>query len=146
MDDNEAILLVGAERFSDYRGYCDTLRWQYRKCCADTDGTKRDAMGRAVNTEVLAIDALCFAGPMNIWGGQFGEEAIKRELLKAYVGFALRTPESPPCIATGNWGCGAFGGDLELKSLIQWMAACLVRPRARPLLYYTFGNNEFATA
>ena len=25
--------------------------------------------------------------------------------------------------ATGNWGCGAFGGDPELKSLMQWVAA-----------------------
>ncbi|RWW22543.1 hypothetical protein GW17_00013255, partial [Ensete ventricosum] len=26
-------------------------------------------------------------------------------------------------IATGNWGCGAFGGDPEIKSIIQWLAA-----------------------
>ncbi|XP_049935558.1 poly(ADP-ribose) glycohydrolase 1-like isoform X2 [Nymphaea colorata] len=26
-------------------------------------------------------------------------------------------------IATGNWGCGAFGGDPELKCMIQWLAA-----------------------
>lgn len=26
-------------------------------------------------------------------------------------------------IATGNWGCGAFGGDPEIKSMIQWLAA-----------------------
>ncbi|XP_010672524.2 poly(ADP-ribose) glycohydrolase 1 isoform X2 [Beta vulgaris subsp. vulgaris] len=29
-------------------------------------------------------------------------------------------------IATGNWGCGAFGGDPELKSVIQWLAASQV--------------------
>ena len=26
-------------------------------------------------------------------------------------------------IVTGRWGCGAFGGDDELKFLIQWVAA-----------------------
>ena len=26
-------------------------------------------------------------------------------------------------IVTGRWGCGAFGGDEELKLLVQWMAA-----------------------
>ncbi|KAL5996749.1 hypothetical protein ACLOJK_007669 [Asimina triloba] len=24
-------------------------------------------------------------------------------------------------VATGNWGCGIFGGDPELKSIIQWL-------------------------
>ena len=26
-------------------------------------------------------------------------------------------------ISTGNWGCGVFGGDHELKFLQQWIAA-----------------------
>jgi poly(ADP-ribose) glycohydrolase len=26
-------------------------------------------------------------------------------------------------VITGRWGCGAFGGDEELKFLIQWVAA-----------------------
>ena len=41
---------------------------------------------------------------------------------------ALEIPSSQ-CItgiATGNWGCGAFGGDMELKSLLQWIAASQV--------------------
>ena len=29
-------------------------------------------------------------------------------------------------IATGNWGCGAFGGDPQVKSIIQWLAASQV--------------------
>lgn len=29
-------------------------------------------------------------------------------------------------IVTGNWGCGAFGGDPELKAMIQWLAASQV--------------------
>lgn len=29
-------------------------------------------------------------------------------------------------IVTGNWGCGAFGGDPELKTMIQWLAASQV--------------------
>ncbi|CAA2959138.1 poly(ADP-ribose) glycohydrolase 1-like [Olea europaea subsp. europaea] len=40
-------------------------------------------------------------------------------------------------IATGNWGCGAFGGDPEVKAIIQWLAASqALRPF---ILYYTFG-------
>ncbi|KAG9453565.1 hypothetical protein H6P81_006469 [Aristolochia fimbriata] len=41
-------------------------------------------------------------------------------------------------VATGNWGCGAFGGDPEIKSVIQWLACSqALRPF---LLYYTFGE------
>lgn len=27
---------------------------------------------------------------------------------------------------TGNWGCGAFGGDPQLKAMLQWIAASQV--------------------
>ncbi|KAJ4962703.1 hypothetical protein NE237_022642 [Protea cynaroides] len=41
-------------------------------------------------------------------------------------------------IVTGNWGCGAFGGDPELKATIQWLAASQA---SRPfILYCTFGE------
>ena len=38
-------------------------------------------------------------------------------------------------MATGNWGCGAFGGDPKLKFLIQLMAAA---EASRDLAYFTF--------
>ncbi|XP_077225289.1 poly(ADP-ribose) glycohydrolase 1-like isoform X2 [Tasmannia lanceolata] len=41
-------------------------------------------------------------------------------------------------VATGNWGCGAFGGDPELKSIIQWLAAS--QALRHFILYYTFGE------
>ncbi len=43
-------------------------------------------------------------------------------------------------IATGNWGCGAFGGDPQLKSLIQWLAASQAGCPA--VYYYTFGDQR----
>ncbi|KAJ0093882.1 hypothetical protein Patl1_27119 [Pistacia atlantica] len=48
----------------------------------------------------------------------------------------LRHKESPG-IVTGNWGCGSFGGDPELKAIIQWLAASQA---LRPFIsYYTCG-------
>ena len=41
----------------------------------------------------------------------------------------------------GNWGCGAFQGDKELKSLLQWLAASQAQ---RKLVYYTFKEAAFA--
>ncbi|CAK5085374.1 unnamed protein product [Meloidogyne enterolobii] len=93
-------------------------------------------MGR-VMSELLAIDALNFTHPLD----QFFEGYIRRELRKAFIGFAIRTAWSFDQIATGNWGCGVFGGDLHLKSLIQLMAASLA---CRPLVFFTFGKKLFA--
>jgi poly(ADP-ribose) glycohydrolase len=54
-------------------------------------------------------------------------EDAQRDLQKAFIGFqgALQVyPASRSC-ATGNWGCGAFGGSAAVKVFIQWMAASL---------------------
>ncbi|CAK9135432.1 unnamed protein product [Ilex paraguariensis] len=46
-------------------------------------------------------------------------------------------------VVTGNWGCGAFGGDPELKATIQWLAASQA---SRPFIsYYTFGMEALRT-
>lgn len=42
------------------------------------------------------------------------------------VNSQMQVHHSDVGIATGNWGCGAFGGDPELKSVIQWLAASQV--------------------
>lgn len=48
--------------------------------------------------------------------------------------------QGPHAIATGNWGCGAFRGNPQLKSLLQWAAAsCAGAPS---LHYYTFESPE----
>ena len=52
------------------------------------------------------------------------------------VAFATGQP-----FATGNWGCGCFGGDLQLKALLQWMAASRA---GRAMIYYPFGDSRAA--
>jgi poly(ADP-ribose) glycohydrolase len=73
----------------------------------------RDEWSR-LYTHVLAIDALNFRYPRF----QFYEEKIHRELLKCYAGFKNKIQTSNnqyEAIATGNWGCGAYKGDKQLK-------------------------------
>lgn len=41
--------------------------------------------------------------------------------------------------ATGNWGCGVFGGDLRLKALLQWLAASRA---GRTTLYFPYGDGR----
>lgn len=58
---------------------------------------------------------------------------IDRELVKAYTAFSSHnsapsdsaTQKNYTEIFTGLWGCGAFGGNREVKSIIQWCAASM---------------------
>ncbi|VFR00207.1 unnamed protein product [Cuscuta campestris] len=195
MADNEAIEIIGTERFSNYTGYASSFRF-----CGNYVDTKGiDNLGRR-KTRIVAIDALCSPGK-----SQCTPECLLREINKAFCGFSdqvnhhhqqffqdgsfleyqndggdkelsvrsidnfspLGHPssslqaregssgsmlkrnhmggnvqlsetqrESGIGIATGNWGCGAFGGDPELKAMIQWIAASQA---LRPFIsYYTF--------
>ncbi|KAK7253129.1 hypothetical protein RIF29_37582 [Crotalaria pallida] len=175
MADNEAIEIVGVERFSSYTGYASSFRFSgdyVDKKDIDTHGRRK--------TKIVAIDALCSPGTR-----QYRENFILREINKAFCGFldqsthqwdhkcengcssallnaaaltSMETSEGKISnhefrnsqndyhrieqennigIATGNWGCGAFGGDPELKTIIQWLAASQA---LRPFMeYYTFG-------
>lgn len=57
---------------------------------------------------------------------------------QAYTGFTFPA-KSEKTIATGNWGCGAFGGSARLKSLLQLMACAL---SGTSMAYFTFGDVE----
>ncbi|KAG9152603.1 hypothetical protein Leryth_021932 [Lithospermum erythrorhizon] len=198
MEDNEAIEIVGTERFSDYTGYAGSFRF-----CGDYVDRKKLDSYRRRETRIVAIDALSSPGRR-----QYRLGFLLREINKAFCGFldqqnvpqnkdifqmkgplnSILNREMDSCIprstnnllslgdpstsshgreeafgeqrnfpmnygpdkglhllvdnrseigiATGNWGCGAFGGDPELKSILQWLASSQAR---RPfILYYTF--------
>uniref|UniRef100_A0A7I4KG98 poly(ADP-ribose) glycohydrolase n=1 Tax=Brugia malayi TaxID=6279 RepID=A0A7I4KG98_BRUMA len=126
MHHNEAIVICGAERFSDYNGYGSSFRWRPME---KMDSFPRDRFNRLC-CELVAIDALPFYNKHE----QFNIDLVNRELLKAYVGFAVNDGTMKP-VATGNWGCGVFGG------LIQLMASSAQK---RCLCYFTFGDLKFA--
>ncbi|KAL6056594.1 poly(ADP-ribose) glycohydrolase [Balamuthia mandrillaris] len=134
MQDNEAIVMKGAEQYSEYSGYGHGLKYEG----SVYDKTPRDRAGRR-EIEIVAMDATQFFDPSKQWQ----DELIHRELNKAFIAFAERpTPSSPfvlrplSAVATGHWGCGVFRGNKELKSMLQWMAAS---EAGRPLFYFTFG-------
>ncbi|KAI8823006.1 cytosolic poly glycohydrolase, partial [Fimicolochytrium jonesii] len=132
LHDHEAVVIVGVERFSQYSGYADTFRWAGNY--VDTDDNRR-------RTQIVAMDALFFANKPKT--EQYKLWAIERELKKAYIAFKPLSASGsgpPSAIATGNWGCGAFAGDLELKAIIQLIAASA---HSRGVRYFTFGQTEF---
>ncbi|XP_017155880.1 poly(ADP-ribose) glycohydrolase [Drosophila miranda] len=124
----EALMVLGAERYSNYTGYAGSFTWSGNH----EDLTPRDSSRRR-QTAIVAIDALQFANATH----QYREDLVERELNKAHTGFMHALSSEPPGVATGNWGCGAFGGDARLKSLLQLMVCATLH---RPLAYYTFGN------
>jgi poly(ADP-ribose) glycohydrolase len=67
----------------------------------------------------VAIDAIYFRDRST----QYNMKCVKRELIKAYTGFYSRgqSRDSSFPIATGNWGCGAFNGDRQLKGMNFFM-------------------------
>jgi poly(ADP-ribose) glycohydrolase len=125
---DEAIVMRGAERFAAVRGYARSLAFA---------GSCRDGSPRAddgtVDVEFVAIDAVDYrwADPAR----QFTEAEMLRELGKARAGFRRDGRGLP--LATGNWGCGAFGGDHATKAILQWIAASA---EGRSLRYCTFGD------
>ncbi|GMR52009.1 hypothetical protein PMAYCL1PPCAC_22204, partial [Pristionchus mayeri] len=135
MWDEEAILIQGAQQYSRYEGYSNKSRHVPMELRRDE---QRDRFGRA-RSYLVAINAYPFKQNREM---QYEDKFIRRELAKAYAGF-MRTNNEVPArpVATGNWGCGVYQGDKELKSLIQLIAASKA---GRAMVYITFGEKEFA--
>ncbi|XP_069096766.1 poly(ADP-ribose) glycohydrolase isoform X2 [Pleurodeles waltl] len=132
LDENECLIITGTEQYSEYTGYAETYKWD--RC--HEDETPRDEWQRRT-TEIVAIDALPFRNHLE----QFLPQKMVRELNKAYCGFARPevSLQNLSAVATGNWGCGAFGGDCRLKALLQILAASQA---GRDVVYFTFGDHH----
>jgi poly(ADP-ribose) glycohydrolase len=129
MQADEAIVIVGAEQFSQHSGYAGSLRFEgrYRDRSPVSDGM--------LDSHVVAIDAIDLrSGNTN---QQYSGVMVLRELTKTWAGFDVAG--SPPELATGNWGCGVFGGDPELKSIIQWLACSRA---GKTMNYFPFDNER----
>ena len=129
MDDNDAIAIFNTIQYSKYDGY----GWDfiYTGCAIDDKNIKKN--------RIIAIDAICVGS----YGSYFAiKNEINRDIHKAYVGFSLANSDNniSKTIATGNWGCGAFNGNHELKFIQQWIAASYAG--IERLDYYTFKDKN----
>ena len=122
MNHSEAITVSGADEYSLHTGYSRQLKY-----AGDSPQTDE------IITRV-AMDATRFTGDRTFMR-QYSEESILRELNKAFVAFDHDLPFNGSPVATGNWGCGAFAGHVQLKSMLQWIAASAC---SRPVSYFTF--------
>lgn len=83
------------------------------------------------SVEIIGMDAIDFSRNPN---KQYSFPCIERELNKAYLGFSKANSQK---ISTGKWGCGAFGGDPQLKFIIQWLACSMA---GKEMIFYS-GND-----
>ncbi|KAG8348649.1 putative poly(ADP-ribose) glycohydrolase [Trypanosoma vivax] len=164
--DNESVFICGAEQYSETSGYASSFRFVCARHQRPSGvGNMFVAKGESEHHErrlksavlisdnsakvstwagdlcVVAMDAIDFSSVPEL---QYLQENVERETRKAFVAFkgVCSGPFHPPRggpVATGNWGCGAFCGDPQLKLLIQW---CAASEAGRPLLYSTYGNSE----
>ena len=107
LKDPEVILISHVMRVAKYSGYGKEVEF---KCFLDP---------LAEYHTLLLMDALevdMFENKMD----ELNLENINRELNKCFCGFSRFTGG---VVATGKWGCGAFGGSFDLKKRIQQFAA-----------------------
>ena len=133
MDDNDAIGIYNTIQYSDYKGY--GYKFAYNGCLIkDKTSIKKH--------RIIAIDALALKNSSSYFKGRSLLDDINRDIHKAYVGFSLANYDKnlEKSIATGNWGCGVFGGNHELKFIQQWIAASFAG--IERLDYYTFGDKQ----
>lgn len=138
MNKNDAIGIFNTIEYSIYKGYANSF--QFEKCSITDDITK------IKRHRIIAIDAT--VSRSNFFYNNQNQQDIKRDIHKAFVGFNLINLESEKdiekTIGTGNWGCGAFGGNHELKFLQQWIAASYAG--VKRLDYFTFSNAKMEKA
>ena len=131
MNDNDAIRIDNLIQYSNYSGYAFSFKYE--------ESAIKDEQN-LIRHNIIAIDAVCS------YSGGVSKSSKIRDLIKAYVGFNLinfddkDVSKLEKTISSGNWGCGAFGGDYELKFIQQWLAATYAG--VDKLYYYTFGRKE----
>ena len=107
MAENEAVIMLGAERVAKYSGYADEFTFEvvYEDTRYLDDRDRRQHYVCAIDAELMDVDPY-----------QFKQAVILRELNKAYAGFLGDAherggPEENIPVNTGKWGCGVFRGN-----------------------------------
>ncbi|KAJ8604308.1 hypothetical protein CTAYLR_002548 [Chrysophaeum taylorii] len=135
MGADEAIELRGAERFADHTGYGSDDGERARPFACG--GPYRDK--RADTARFVALDATDYraSDPLK----QHEKHHVDRELRKVVAACQPVGDADAEPFATGQWGCGVFGGDPLLKALIQWLGASIC---GRAVHYFAFADKRVA--
>lgn len=105
LGETETLLVRNVRRYSNYDGYSRHLMYH----------------GKYLHPE-RTFNFTCMDAKPAKGVSQFVLD-FERDLNKAACGFALGDSFHVASVASGNWGCGAFGGNPELKCFQQIVAA-----------------------
>ena len=123
MVDEEAIRISGALQYSKTKGFGQDFEFDGDYII---ENTPRNGMPPPC---ICAIDAIRGGGPALTKGGML------RDMNKARIGF-----EGANILATGHWGCGAYGNNHNLMFLKQWLAAS--EAGVEKILYHDFSKSH----
>lgn len=119
---DEVVIVRGARRFTQYSGYQNSFRYE-----GPTSTDWRIPRGVRRRVQSISVMDACFKD-------HFQLDMVVRDTDKALAAFSAQAlslgregadTHSRPTVATGKWGCGAFGGLTPHKLLQQAMAATL---------------------
>lgn len=119
MVDEEAICISGASKYSQTSGFGQSFEF-----AGDYDNRRAGPP-----PTVCAIDAVRGGGPA------MTEAAMLRDMNKARIAF-----EGAKVVATGHWGCGAFGNNHDLMFLKQWLAAS--EAGVQEMIYHDYSKKQ----
>ena len=119
MDNIQSISMSGIEQFSNYTGYASTLK--FGGYYIDQNKFENNSF----QSLMIAVDALpVYSTNLD----QFNFSHSFREFIKFLTGLQGNSSQilnfQFNSCSTGKWGCGAFGGNVFIKFLIQFLA-CL---------------------
>jgi len=137
---NEAILIFGSQQLFNYSGYGSRFKFAGYRHEENEMFFCRNKPERLGSSVIVGIDAVHFMNPQQ----QIRVGYLMRECLKSYVGFSVENEQighGMDTVSTGNWGCGIFRGDPQLKAMLQWISVTL---SGRKVAYYTFSDRRMA--
>ena len=111
MADTDAIIISNVNRFIESEGFAEMYR---------VKGLVSHAEGTVCENETTCIVAVDAAIPETL-REQLQQPLLNRDVGKAATAWAA---SGKRVIVTGNWGSGAFGGNIYAKFLHQYLAAC----------------------
>jgi len=125
---NEAICISGV------RAYCTTTGFQHTFAVTGLSDDKK-------TKTILAMDASISEMTTDGLLRQCVGPDRDRDIWKAATAFSSiqNNNKNGNAIATGHWGCGAFGGNVYVKFLVQLIAASLT---GNPLVYCLVGQDS----
>eukprot|EP00759_Apiculatamorpha_spiralis_P050025 PhF_6_TR4476/c0_g1_i2/m.6137/K07759/PARG; poly(ADP-ribose) glycohydrolase len=124
--DEDVVTVHGALQFSAVSGF----RSEYRFV-----GSIPPESFQQTPPSVLIMDALDLR--VGLKPRQFELPFLRRDLAKGLLGYSRWKSST---VATGHWGCGAFGHDHFIKFFQQWMSCS--EAGVKTMVYHTLGERK----